>query len=541
MNIRNMERLTGVTAWVFLLSVAFAVASEAQTTATKKIAASTDLGEGKAELNLEGAKQNPLQLRHFLLGMPKGADLHYHLGGGVYAESLLRAAAEDGLCVNVKEAAFVICPAGKAAEVKDKDGVACDERWKTDDIVPVRAAFCEQHLYDALVDSFSMRGFVPYAGVTAHDHFFATFAKFFGTKMSHEAEWVDEAATRAAGQNEQYMELMETPDFAVAAGIAKEVAWKDDFAEMRKEFLGHDLAQNVRSALEGYRETERKRREMEHCGRLDAAAACTVDTRFIFQVLRGYPKEVVFAQTLLGFEVAKADPERIVGINFVMPEDGYISMRDYDLDMKMIGFMHEMYPTVHISLHAGELAYGLVPPEGLCCHIRLAVEAGAERIGHGVDVMYEDHPHQLMKAMAAKHVMVEINLTSNDLILGVKGKEHPLPLYRLFGVPVALSTDDEGVSRIDLTNEYVRAVETYGFTYADLKKMARTSLEHAFLPGKSLWAGPDVFTRAVDECGKEAAGNARPSKGCAEFLKTSEKAQQQWELERRFRRFEADL
>ena len=72
--------------------------------------------------------------------------------------------------------------------------------------------------------------------------------------------------------------------------------------------------------------------------------------------------------------------------------------------------------------------------------------------------------------MAARHVMVEINLTSNDVILGVSGRDHPLPLYRSSGVPVALSTDDEGVSRIDITHEYVRAVQTYGFGYADLKR-----------------------------------------------------------------------
>jgi hypothetical protein len=89
-----------------------------------------------------------------------------------------------------------------------------------------------------------------------------------------------------------------------------------------------------------------------------------------------YPKEQVFAQTLLGFETASADP-RFVGINYVMPEDGTISMADYALQMKMVGFLHGLYPKVHISLHAGELAPGLVPPEGLCCHIRLAVEDGA--------------------------------------------------------------------------------------------------------------------------------------------------------------------
>src|SRR6202030_733781 len=177
-----------------------------------------------------------------------------------------------------------------------------------------------------------------------------------------------------------------------------------------------------------------------------------------------------------------------------------------------------------------------------CCHIRLAVEmAHAERIGHGVDVMYEDRPYDLLKEMAAKHVMVEINLTSNDVILGASGKDHPFPIYRKFHVPVALSTDDEGVSRIDVTHEYVRAVETYSLSYADLKQMVRTGLEHDFLPGTSLWREQDVFTRAVAACSSEFLGAEKPSAGCAAFLKSSEKAQQQWELERRFREFEACL
>jgi adenosine deaminase len=125
----------------------------------------------------------------------------------------------------------------------------------------------------------------------------------------------------------------------------------------------------------------------------------------------------------------------------------------------------------------------MVTPDGVRFHIREAVEeADAERIGHGVDVMYEDHPYELLKEMAAKHVMVEINLTSNDVILNIKGADHPLPLYRLYHVPVALSTDDEGVSRINLTHEYVRAATTYPLTYGDLKQMVRTGIEHAFLP-----------------------------------------------------------
>ena len=118
---------------------------------------------------------------------------------------------------------------------------------------------------------------------------------------------------------------------------------------------------------------------------------CTVQTHWLYQVLRGFPPQQVFAQTLLGFELATAHPEQVVGLNFVRAEDRRDAMAEYHTEMLMLDYLHSVYPRVHISLHAGELAPGLVPPEGLRFHIREAVELGhAERIGHGVDVLYEN-------------------------------------------------------------------------------------------------------------------------------------------------------
>ena len=525
MNLEKIVRHRGAILFVLAFVSVFAPATWPQTSKATKKAAPTQNGDKQGELQLAAARTNPLQLRQFLKKMPKGTDLHYHLSGGVYAETFIRDGVEDGLCIDTKMLAFTKCSASSGEK----------------SIVPAGDAYKNQSLYDQLINAFSMRSFVPYAGVSAHDHFFESFAKFGGTGASHKAEWVDEVASRAAAQNEQYLELMETPDFSIAAKAAGEVGWKDDLKELRETLLAHNLGANVKAATTSLDEIEKKRREIEHCGEASAAEACNVDVRFLYQILRGFPKEIVFAQTLLGFEAAAADPERIVGLNFVMPEDGYISMRDYALQMKMVKYLHGVYPNVHITLHAGEITFGMVPPDGLCCHIRLALEAGAERIGHGVDVMYEDRPHELLKEMATKHVMTEINLTSNDMILGVSGKNHPFPMYRMFGVPVALATDDEGVSRIDLTNEYVRAVQTYDLKYADLKKMVRTGLEHAFLPGKSLWEKQDVFTRTNAACARDTAGNEKPATSCANFLKANEKAQQQWELERRFRKFESEF
>jgi adenosine deaminase len=532
-NLRNPSRFSPiypVCAFAFMLLIP--AGTLGQTKAPKRSDKSAN-AEARAELSLKAARANPLQLRHFLLTMPKGADLHNHLSGAVYAESWIRAAAEDQLCVNLEKLSF--------AKPVTAPGSAEEPPSCGDGAVPAEKAFKDQHLFDALVNSFSMRGFVPSPGVTRHDHFFDAFAKFGGTDHRHLGEWIDEVATRAAAQNEQYLELMHTPEFMHTATLAMQIGWQDDFDQFRKELLKRGLREDVAPASAALDQAEALRRNREHCDAPDATAACAVQVRYLCQVLRGLPKQVVFAQTLLCFETAAADP-RFVGINLVMPEDAYIPMTDYAVHMRLVGFLHALYPKVHLSLHAGEIAPGFVPYEGLCCHIRLAVEqAQAERIGHGVDILYEDKPHELLKEMARNHVLVEISLTSNDVILGVSGNDHPFPLYRMFHIPVALCSDDEGVSRIDLTREYVRAVQTYDLKYADLKQMVRAGIEHSFLPGASLWNALDVFTRAVSPCANDSLGAEKPSAACAAFLKSSERAQQQWELERRFRAWESDL
>ncbi|MGB6973749.1 MAG: adenosine deaminase [Terracidiphilus sp.] len=475
-------------------------------------------------------KGGPLTLRAFLDQFPKGADLHVHLSGAVYAETFLKDAAEDGDCVNTRTLSIAKPP--------------CSAPLQPAKELEPPATTAEQDLYDRLVDAFSMRSFVPTQRFSGHDQFFSTFDRFSGLSDRHKGEWVDEVVRRAADQNQQYLELMQTPTFAHAIKIADQSGWNPDFAAMRRELLAHGLRDEVKTDLNDVLTARAARMRLEDCSTPQAEPACSVTVRYLYQILRGFPPQQVFAQALLGFETVQAAMEAHddtwVGINFVMPEDGFLSMRDYTLQMKMVGFLHALYPQVHITLHAGELAPGMVPSEGLRFHIRQAVElAHAERIGHGVDVMYETDANGLLREMAARHVMVEINLSSNAGILGVTGDRHPFPIYLAHHVPVALSTDDEGVSRIDLTHEYVRAALTYHLSYAQLKMLARTGLEHAFLPGASLWAREDVFTEPAKECRAEALGGARPGLACKAFLAGSQKASAQWELERRFRAFEA--
>ncbi len=489
----------------------------------------TSTSESRAAQAFEKAgREGPLTLHAFLEAMPKGGDLHMHLSGAVYAETFLDEAAEDGLCVDPAALAF--------------DRTATHGACKPGEVSGAPALEGENHLRDALIDSFSMRGFVPAAGITGHNQFFATFARFGGLGKQHTGDWLDEVATRAARQNEQYLEVMDTPDLKPAEALAEKLGYNPDFRAYRDALLKAGIDASLEPARAAMTEAENRRKAREHCGAVGAQPACSVEIRFLFQVLREQSPADVFAQVVFAFELAKADP-RVVGLNFVQAEDGYLSMRDYALHMRMLDALHALYPEVHIALHAGELTAGLVPPAGLTFHIRSAVEEGhAERIGHGVDILYEGHPDALLREMAARHTLVEINLTSNDLILGVSRENHPLPEYLRAGVPVALSTDDEGVSRIDLTHEYVRAAITYHLSYAQLKQIARASLEHSFLPGASLWAPatPETLRTPVTAC-RAQLGLANPSAACATLVHASEKAAQQWELERRFHAFEASL
>jgi adenosine deaminase len=481
--------------------------------------------EEKTAKYMESVRHQPGLLQAFLQQMPKGGDLHVHLYGAIYAESMIDWASENALCVDRSTSKLIHASCDSCEPYKNKPSARC--------------AYQDQILYDQLVDAWSMRNWHR-EQESGHDHFFGTFDKFSPAFDKHIGEALAEMASRAAADHLQYVELMHTADGMQAATLGSKIGWDDDFTNLRGNLLAEGMSEVVSSVRRQLDSDEAKKNEILRCGTSQAAAGCEVAIHYLYQVLRGLPREQVFAEILLGFELTKSDP-RFVGFNLVMPEDYYVPMHDFDLHMRIIEALRKFYPATHISLHADELWTGLVPPEGLRFHIRESIErAGAERIGHGVAVMSEDDPVGLLREMAKKHVLVEICLTSNDVILGVSGDRHPFPVYRKYAVPVALATDDEGVSRSDMTQEYLRAVQTYDLTYADLKRMARASLQHSFIAGDSLWGDERGF-RSISACDKDAASLDHLSENCQNFINGSERARLQWKLERAFVNFEKNF
>lgn len=475
--------------------------------------AQTD-AERATAMYFNSIQNNPKKLSIFLHAMPKGGDLHNHLGGVSMAENMLRYAKQDHLCVNARSFAVQ----------KDQN---CPKHFSVAQIqkFPV--------LYHHVIDAWSMRNF-RLGKESGHDHFFATFEKYLPILVKHRAEMLHEAVARACRENLLYLELMIMPDDDSSGLLGSQLVWDDNLSRLREKLLKKGvipIVLNISKQFDNYQ------KQLQAFFNGPGKQLCPdFKLRYLYQVLREQPRTQVFAQLLTGFELASRDP-RVVGINLVQAEDGKISMRDYRLQMQMVGFLHRLYPNVKISLHAGELVPGLVAMSGLRFHIRQAVEiAHANRIGHGVDIRYEDYATQLLQEMAKKQILVEINLSSNAEILNVKGQQHPILLYREYHVPVALSTDDEGVLRTDLTEQFQLAVLNYHFSYLTLKQLARNSIEYSFLPGASLWQDAH-YQHPVSIC-RNSLRTGKLSSVCRCFLAKNEKAKSQWKLEQQFLSFE---
>jgi adenosine deaminase len=450
----------------------------------------------------EAAREDRTALRAFLHRMPKGGDLHTHLGGAVYAERFIAWAAEQGLCVDLRNIVLA---------KPQCDGAGA---------VPVSDAMRDQALYNRMVDAFSMRWFLPTPAVpTGHDEFFAAFEKFDTVSGSQFVDMTVDQLKLYDSQNVQYVEFMVSswcPNDRER--FVKAVSEMTDDASKLKALQASGLGDCVAATRNGMTVAIGKVTTALACDARNAQPGCGVTFRYILQINRNNSPDEVFVRTAIAAALIRAEA-RIVALNFVGPEDNFVARRDYTRHMQIIRFLAN---DVAVALHAGELWLGLVPPPDLTFHIREAIEiAGARRIGHGVTLAFERDMEGLIAEMRARPVVVEINLTSNDLILGVRGKDHPLPAYLAAGVPVVLSSDDAGISRIDLTNEYVRAARDYGLGYRTLKAIARNALIYAFLDEGQKRDELKRFDRACAEFERSVAGRQTPLQNAVALVKAA--------------------
>lgn len=427
------------------------------------------------------AAQTPrlAELTLFTNMLPKGGDLHHHYSGAIYAETYLDWVAAQNYCIyRHSDAALKI----EKYRIETRPQALGDAARSL--CVSAEAAHQDNHFYRELLQRWSDKDY----GNHFHEQrppdqqFFDTFGYFGDISTVDYRQGLRELKARAQAENVGYLETMlkggpsvDKPELATLLNGLGRAASEQQLGEALTrgfELLAGDA--DTAARLDAYLKM------------LEDAAGGIDDPgfklRFQSYVSRNSSPAKVFSSLYTSFAAASRSP-LIVGINIVGPENGYVAMRDYSLHMKMFAFLKQRFPGMKLAMHAGELTLGMVPPEGLRSHIREAVlVAGANRIGHGVDIAHETDAPGLLEIMRQRKTVVEIALTSNAFILGVKNEAHPLSLYMSHKVPFVIATDDAGVSRNNLSHEYLLYTSRYRPSYTQLKQTVYNSIRYSFLP-----------------------------------------------------------
>lgn len=432
------------------------------------------------EKYFESIRDNAAELTAFCAQMPKGGDLHHHFSGSVYAETYISYVVAQNYfidTINLRVDTF-------------KRNVNCLQFSQLKGIVryPKDTINYLSVFTQKLMQKWSVK---DYNGVSypSDKQFFETFSGFgiANNRLSRLEAGLLELKQRAIAENVSYIETMFTGIPADSIGSLDTNYNKKLSEAVRNHDTDLALA-TLDKMYTGISEVRRKQcadsfnrylTDMHSRLKLDDS---NFTMRYQNYVARVSKPVDVFKNLIVCFESANSC-SLIVGVNIVAPEDNETSMRDYWLHMLMFKYCHTKYKDVKYAMHAGELAQGMVKPEERTWHINAAVRsAGANRIGHGVDMPHEYNSYDLLRYMAKNNVAIEINLYSNEFILKVKEGQHPISLYRDFKVPIVICTDDAGVLRSDMTHQYILLAQRYkNISYAEMKQYVFNSIEYSFV------------------------------------------------------------
>ena len=179
-------------------------------------------------------------------------------------------------------------------------------------------------------------------------------------------------------------------------------------------------------------------------------------------------------QSLQGQE--KSAP-RLVGIDLLGSED---PADNPGRDVSALGAGQRIYSCLaemkknglklRATMHSGE--------HGDLRNPRDAMIMGVDRIGHGVRL--NDDPVALEYARK-RALPIETNLVSNRRLKAVDSYDkHPYLKFLRLGLPISLSTDDEGIFETSIENECVQAVKKTDLNYAEMKSMIYNSISTSF-------------------------------------------------------------
>ncbi len=411
----------------------------------------------------------------FMNKFPKGADLHNHLVGAYFAEEMLIYGAKHGYMYDI--VAQQVLPPNTEKSAK---------------VISVAELLNRPEDLKNYLDAVSMRGFYKNT-MHGSDHFFATFDYIAYALDGPES--LARVIARNHGQNVSYVEFMQDVVPQALYAKVRELLPQEKFNEQKltealkivKPYLdSKEFAKAVNDAMVAkFQATDEVLRNKYKLTMLGEHPDIIV--KFIPHLYRHQSNYELFVRAATSLMATKVNKD-IVAVNLVQCEAHPLAMKNFDNQMEILDFLYDNLDKPNILLHAGELNLRDSSLEAMRDRISKSITKGhALRIGHGVSIAWEDNPHATLSMMKQRGIPIEICLSSNDVILGVVGNDHPLKLYLEAGVAVTLNTDDEGVARSNLSQEYVRAAQEHNLSYVTFKQIARNALEYSLLAGESIF------------------------------------------------------
>ena len=268
---------------------------------------------------------------------------------------------------------------------------------------------------------------------------------------------------------EEYRALYHYTDFdaflRAFGSVGKRLRTPRDYALITRRLLERLEAQNVRYAEIMVAAGVVLWKEQDFAAIFDAicaaAAESAVQVRWILDAVRQFGVEPAM-------EVASLAAERldrgVVALGIGGSEERGPASWFHDV------FAFAKREGLHLHAHAGES----MGPESIWDALAL----GAERIGHGIAAAGDP---ALLRHLRERDIPLEICITSN-LVTGVVQRVEDHPVRRLFdsGVPIVLNSDDPAMFRCSLAGEYRLAAERFGFTEAELRRIAENGFHYAF-------------------------------------------------------------
>lgn len=443
--------------------------------------------QNSAEKYFKRIRNNEAALTAFMSRMPKGGDLHNHYSGAIYGESYFKWLSDAGYCINPVSLQF----SPPSAIHNCPDSMVQLNSMQSSMVEDIRGR---------LLRLWSIKDYDQVHNDPREDHFFSTFGNFGVASWLNYSKGLIELKERAITENLSYIETMLNRVEVLKPAVTADLLSNQDSIKYYNHLLislGQKkdnkqlqpllvyLYNKIMATIPIDSSAEAYNRFVDSIHVTSKIDDNLFTMRYQTFITRTSDPLITLINLIASFHaVDKSKTKYLVGVNIVAPEDHSISMRDYWLHMYYFKFCNVQYNNrVSYAMHAGELTEGYVQPEQLTYHISDAVyNAGARRIGHGVDIAYEKDNYELMDYMSKKGIPVEINLSSNEFILGVKDDRHPILLYKAYKVPIVISTDDAGVSRSSLTEQYVLLAKRYkDISFGDIKSYVFNSIAYSFM------------------------------------------------------------